>query len=111
MDKVMKINSRQGGPFAATNNLVDFDIPGDGTYDMTNSFVNLVANVANVVEGTTPGARPTAAPSVYVNRLYWDDDGKLGAGTAPDSVHNVSMVKNCSWSTELQAPLKTFLTV
>ena len=54
MDKVIKINSRQGGPFTKTNNLVDFDIQPDGTYDMTDSFVNLVANITDAEEGNTP---------------------------------------------------------
>ena len=56
MDKVIKINSRQGGPFSATNNLVDFDIAPDGTYDLTDSYINLVCRITGVNENADAAA-------------------------------------------------------
>ena len=108
MDKVIKINSRQGGPFTKTNNLLDFDIQPDGTYDMTDSFVNLVANITDIEEGNTPGADPTTTPAVYNNCLFWDDDGQIKADgqTQLDAVYNVALVKNSSWTTELQGAIE-----
>ena len=45
LNKVVKISSNQGGRFTASNNLVDFDIPSDGVYDLSKSYVNLMCSV------------------------------------------------------------------
>ena len=46
MDSIYKINSVQSDPFTATQNLVDFVIPAGQVLDLTNSHINLVAQVS-----------------------------------------------------------------
>lgn len=52
MDKIIKLNSRQGGPFTQQQNLCDFDIPADGTYDLSNSYINVFARISGTSGGT-----------------------------------------------------------
>lgn len=100
MDKIIKLNSRQGGPFSATQNLCDFDIPGDGTYDLSESYINLFARIVGTSGTTsipnmdlgTDGAngRNAAVTNLAVN---WAD--------APNrSFYNVALIKNTSLTTE-----------
>lgn len=120
MDKVIKLNSKQGGGFTATNNLVDFDIPPDGAYDLSRSYVNLVCNVTDPAIATWGGPQATAiantnlltnylvkyaaiaaTPSVPVMRpqIEWIDADRL-------SLYNAALVKNCSMDTERQGSLE-----
>lgn len=95
MDKVIKIKSRQGGPFSATNNLVDFDIAPDGTYDLTDSYINLLCRITGVGENASVGAK---TGGMYPLRV--------ALGKDPRAAYNVAMVKNCSISSELQGQLE-----
>lgn len=100
MDKIIKLNSRQGGPFTATQNLCDFDIPGDGTYDLSESYINLFARIVGT-SGTTSipnmdlgtddaNGRNPVVTNLAVN---WAD--------APNrSFYNVALIKNTSLTTE-----------
>lgn len=97
MDKVIKINSRQGGPFSATNNLVDFDIAPDGTYDLTDSYINLVCRITGV------GENASAAAANKTGGMY---PLRVALGKDPRAAYNVAMVKNCSISSELQGQLE-----
>lgn len=120
MDKVIKLNSKQGGGFTATNNLVDFDIPPDGAYDLSRSYVNLVCNVTDPALGDWGEPQAAAAvntnlltnylvkyadiaatPSVPVMRpqIEWIDADRL-------SLYNAALVKNCSMDTERQGSLE-----
>lgn len=58
-DTYIKIPSTQGGPFTASNNLMDYRIPLGDSYDLQDSFLEFdcnvnVSNGANVPAGTTP---------------------------------------------------------
>ena len=96
MDKIIKLNSRQGGPFTSTQNLCDFDIPADGTYDLSASYINLFARVTDTVGATTipymaaADQRVAQTTNLAVN---WNQ-------AAPRSFHNVVMVKNTSLTSE-----------
>ena len=94
MDKVIKINSKQGGPFSQTSNLVDFDIPPSGVYDFSDSYINLVAAVKGV--GDTDVATGNGVYNVAVN---WQPN-------AARSVYNIAMVKSCALTSELQGSLE-----
>lgn len=85
MDKIIKINAIQGGPFSSSNNLVDFDIPGEGCYDLSDSFVNLHVEVDAADVSAATGA------GIYNVQLQWD-------GNDGTSIYNVALVKNCSMS-------------
>jgi len=52
MDKIIKFNSIQGGPFTATQNLVDFHVPiqDDDVYDLSKSYLNVISEI--VTTGT-----------------------------------------------------------
>lgn len=83
MDKIIKINSNQGGSFSANNNLVDFDIPADGVYDLSKSYVNLMCSVS---EAPTNDRNGVAMPVI---KLKNDD------GTRQDNrFSNIALVKN-----------------
>lgn len=103
MDKIIKLNSRQGGPFTATQNLCDFDIPADGTYDLSESYINLFARIV----GTASGATSTSIPNMDLGND--GGNGRAAAVTnlavnwsaAPNrSFYNIAMVKNTSLTTE-----------
>ena len=54
MDKVIKIQSNQGSGFDSVKRLCDFDIP-QGVYDFSQSYINLVASVDTVDDGSAGG--------------------------------------------------------
>lgn len=95
MDKVIKINSKEGGPFSATSNLINFDIMPNGVYDFTDSYVNLVCSIDGVAD-----ADATTGVGVY-NPVV-----NFGAADGIRSVYNIAMVKNCSMTSELQGALE-----
>ena len=92
-DRIVKLVANQGGPFTQTSNLVDFDIPADGTYDFSKSFVNLYARIDTT--DTIAGGGSTGK-AVYAINL-------MGAAATTDStfndnIHNICFVKNASLS-------------
>lgn len=96
MDKIIKLNSRQGGPFSQQQNLCDFDIPGDGTYDLSSSYINLFARVNGTTGATTfPNLATTSQESTNLANLAvnWQQ-------SPARSFYNVAMVKNCALSSE-----------
>ena len=100
-DRIVKLVANQGGPFTQTSNLVDFDIPADGTYDFSKSFVNLYARIDTV--DTVAGGGSTGK-AVYAINL-------MGAALTTDStfndnIHNICFVKNASLSTQLKGRLE-----
>ena len=103
MDKIIKLNSRQGGPFTQQQNLCDFDIPADGTYDLSNSYINVFARISGTSGGTnypnlpSNDQRTSTLANVAVN---WKD-------SPARSFYNIAMVKNCSLSTEKPGCWKT----
>lgn len=102
MDKVIKINSKEGGPFTTTSNLINFDIMPDGAYDFTDSYVNLVCSITGVTDAT-----PATGQGVYNPLINYTD--KINANVdvcKVRSLYNVAMVKNCSMTSELQGSLE-----
>jgi hypothetical protein len=87
MDKYIKYNSNQGGPFTASQNLCDFQIPSDGVYNLRDSYITLNVKV-DVVEAET-----ASGLGVYVSNLEW-----ASTGTDHPKFQNVALVKNCSMS-------------
>jgi len=87
MDKYIKLNSNQGGPFTANQNLVDFEIPSDGVYNLRDSYITLNVKV-DVTETET-----ASGTGVYATNLRW-----ASSGTDHPQYQNVALVKNCSMS-------------
>jgi hypothetical protein len=102
MNKIIKLNSKQGGPFlkGTSNNLLDFDIPGDGTYDLSSSYLNLVGTVSGLVSSDAADLSEniTGYPSAYKVTINHTD--------ADRSVYNVAMVKNCRLTSEFKGSLE-----
>lgn len=96
MDKIIKLTSRQGGPFNQQQNLCDFDIPADGTYDLSDSYIDLFARVSGTSGATTLPNLPSndQRTASFANlAVNWKD--------APNrSFYNIAMVKNCALSSE-----------
>lgn len=80
MDKIIKIQSNQGSGFDAVKRLCDFDIPSGNVYDLSSSYVNLVASV------------DTAQDSTMVVNLKSTFDGK------ENLYPNVAFIKNAHLS-------------
>ena len=55
MDKIIKLQSLQGSGFDATKKLCDFDIPAGAVYDLSSSYINLVATVSTDDGGADGG--------------------------------------------------------
>ena len=65
MNKIVKTTSIQSGPFTATQNLVDFNIPGGRQYDLRNAYVNLTGLM------TQTDASASATKPVYNWQSLW----------------------------------------
>lgn len=80
MDKIIKIQSLEGGGFDAIKRLCNFDIPSGSVYDFSSSYVNLVATATTTDDGANGGQ------GVYT--LKTTTDGNENA------IPNVAFVKN-----------------
>ena len=96
MDKIIKLNSRQGGPFNQQQNLCDFDLPGDGTYNLADSYINLYARVTGTTGASTitnMGTNDQRVATLANLAVNWKD-------SPARSFYNIAMVKNCALSSE-----------
>lgn len=85
MDKFVKINSVQGGPFTNSTNLVDFVIPSSmGVVSLRDSYINLNTQI------TTTETDSTGGDGVYAVGVEWSS-----TGDSPKFV-NSALVKNCN---------------
>jgi len=97
MDKFVKINSTQGGPFTPTQNLIDFVIPSSmGVVDLKDSYINLVTRMTTTEVDTTGGE------GVYPVELRWDADG----GGNRYKFTNSALVKNCNLRSEQRGQIE-----
>ena len=77
LNKVIKISSNQGGRFTASNNLVDWDIPNDGVYDLSKSYVNLMCSVNSVDSDGGNSA-------IFVPQILLENDDSTDSGTGQE---------------------------
>jgi len=80
-DKQVKLNAKQGGPFNARQNLIDFEIPSGMAVDMAKSYINLQCHCETVDSST----------GVFDFKLEYTHNGGHEL-TAP----NTAIVRNCS---------------
>jgi hypothetical protein len=80
-DKQVKLNAKQGGPFNARQNLIDFEIPSGMAVDMAKSYINLQCHCETV----------QASTGVFDFKLEYTHNGAHEL-TAP----NTAIVRNCS---------------
>jgi len=84
MQRITKINSRQGGAFTASQNLVDFDIPENMNIDMTKTHLLINCDITN--DGSTGINCTTLTKTDFANAEAF--------ALAP----GVVMIKNCHLS-------------
>jgi len=84
MEKIIKLNSRQGGAFSAAQNLVDFDIPSGLNIDMTKTHLLINCDITN------DGSSGITCDSLLKNNFARDEVNAL--------VPAVIMVQNCNLS-------------
>ena len=85
MDKFIKIQSQQS-EFSNNQNLVDFNIPASGVYELRDSWVRLVYNIDVVQDAAVTGA-------VSNMDLEW-----VTTDSEKPKFFNAAVVKNCSMS-------------
>ena len=91
VNKIIKISSNQGGGFTKNSNLCDFDIPADGVYDLSKSFVNLRCSVSSVgADASSHGGVGTYLPFLRMA----DESGTAVSAVLPNAV----LVRNCDFS-------------
>jgi len=78
MNKFVKIPSNEGGSFTQTRNVVNFTIPDNSVYDLSQSYVNLDISVD--VVSTLPALDP-----------YYNVEFRYGTSTVCPS--NIALVK------------------
>ena len=88
MNKEIKLNSVEGGPYTTSQNRVSFEIPSDGVYDLQSSYINLNCEIQVTETSTAEGIG-----------IYPMDVLVGGTGTDRPQYPNTSLVKNCSMRT------------
>lgn len=84
MNRIVKIPANEGGIFTANNNRVSFNIPDDKYYDLSKSYIQLMAS-----------AEPEAGKGIVCSRMMYNfDDG------APHNAYhrNSVLIKNINFS-------------
>jgi len=80
MDRLIKLPSRQAGPFTAQQNLIDFDLPDTDVYDLSKSFINVMCSVTTEFSSDNViNVHPTYASNV-------------------NPFHNVTLVRDATMS-------------
>ena len=102
MDKIIKLNSIEGGPFTTSQNRMTFEIPGNGVYDLSESYINLNFRV------TATENDPATGTGVYPVDIRWDavDNTAAPADLETPAFHNVSLIKNARISTANQGQVE-----
>ena len=97
MNKIVKLQSEQSGPFNSSKNLIDFDLMGGRQYDLRKAYVNMVGTMTQT--DTTPGT----GEGVYNWEALWKDkDGNNTNYRFP----NVALVKNARMTTDKTGTLE-----
>lgn len=91
-DAYIRLQATQAGPFTESQNVVDMYLPGDGVYDLHDSFISVYAQM-----GTTD-TTPARGTGVYSTALKFN-------GTT-NHIKNSLLVKNCSMSCQARGQLE-----
>lgn len=84
MNKEIKLQSLEAGPFTASQNRMTFEIPNDGVYDMSSSYINLNVEVSVTENSVAEGI------GIYPMDVVINSNG----GNFPQ-YQNSALVKNC----------------
>jgi len=84
----IKLNSLEDGPYTSVYNNVDLEIPA-GDYDFSKSYVQLLCTM------------PSTLTASQINLTYLTGVvAKTGTATSLSNLYSISLVKNCSISTD-----------
>ena len=97
MNKIIKLNSKQGAFDTTSKKLCDFTIPRDEVYNMKNSFINVRLSVNTVDPQPGAAADKSGGEGVYMFDLGLHDDT---LNNSVNLVPNVALVKNCFLSSQ-----------
>ena len=92
MNKILKINSKQGSFDTSNKKFVDFTIPKDAVYNMKNSFINCVISLQTTDSQPNASGNKSGGEGVYNVGLGIQDDT---LNSSEHIVPNVALVKNC----------------
>ena len=79
MDKFIRLSSMQSGNFNAINNMITFNLPQDGSYDFSSSYVEINTQITQATQDPTDaGSANPAIPNsgkapVYNPQMKWYD--------------------------------------
>ena len=71
MDKFIRLSSMQSGAFSEINNMLTFNLPADGVYDFSSSYVELNTTMSAGVQN--PNDAGGVMTAVYNPQLVWYD--------------------------------------
>ena len=71
MDKFIRLSSMQSGNFNAINNMITFNLPSDGSYDFSSSYVEIQTQVTQAAQ-TAANAAGTS-DVIYCPQINWYD--------------------------------------
>ena len=94
MDKIIKLQSNQSGPFTSKKNLIDFTLPEGNVISLKDSYINLVMTV-----DTTETAGDASVYNAFA---------RLGGLTGADpTIPNACLVKNAHFSSTQKGMLES----
>tara|TARA_R110001632_G_scaffold134152_2_gene249337 strand:- start:11335 stop:12816 length:1482 start_codon:yes stop_codon:yes gene_type:complete len=96
MDRFVKINSNQGGPFNVNQNLLDFHLSPGSVYNLKDSYISLNCDIQVVENETTSGV------GIYPMDLKWVSTST----TSVPKVENVSLVRNATLSCQAKGQIE-----
>jgi hypothetical protein len=71
MDKFIRLSSMQSGNFNSINNMITFNLPSDGSYDFSSSYVEIQTQVTQAAQ-TAANAAGTS-DVIFCPQLTWYD--------------------------------------
>ncbi len=95
-ENIVRIQANQVGPFTATNNIIDINIPGGQVIDMTRSYVEIELRSSYAHTGAQAGISINGTYNPVVNTT------EAGDGIAYD----VQMIRNCRLQSQNQGHLE-----
>ena len=69
MDKFIRLSSMQSGNFNSINNMITFNLPEDGAYDFSSSYVEINTQITQAAQDSTDAAGTTDV--IYNPQVSW----------------------------------------
>ena len=89
LNRYVKIPAIQGGNYTVSNNILDFDLDMNKTYNLDNSWVEIVSNVSTTIPSGLTGDTDILSSTVGKVNSQIDGDSNI-------TPKNIMLVKNCS---------------